>query len=429
MEALATSEATSWLLRLQSCSGIALVVALAWLASENRRALPPLRWIAGAIGLQLALGVVLLLVPQVWELLRAMNAGVIAVERATLEGSSYMFGYLGGAPIPFVVRDGAPTPVVIAFQILPLVITMSAIAALLWHWGVLRAIVRGLSWALQRTLGISGVVGLNAGANVFLGVVEAPLVVRAYLARMTRSELFAVMTLGMSTVSGVVLVLYAQTLSKTIDNAFGHILAASLICLPATLLIARIIVPGDARTDTATRADGDLRYESSMDAIVRGTLDGLQLFLAVIAVIIVVFSLVALTNQALGVLPDVSGAPLTLQRIFGWLFAPLMWTLGIPWQEAQAAGTLMGVKAILNEYVAYLQLGALPAGTLSPRSTLIAVYAMCSFANLASIGLGVSTLTTLCPERRAEIVRLGFKSWYAGNLASAMTGAIVGIIS
>ncbi len=414
--------------RLQSCLGIAAVLAIAWALSDNRRSLPPWRWMLGAIALQLAVGVVILLVPAVWEVLRAMNAGVIAVERATLEGSAYIFGYLGGAPLPFDVKPGVPAPVVIAFQILPLVITMSALAALLWHWGVLRMIVRGLSWALQRTLGVSGVVGLNAGANVFLGVVEAPLVVRAYLARMSRAELFAVMTLGMSTVSGVVLVLYAQTLSKTLDNAFGHILAASLICLPATLLIARVMVPGENRTSADSGA-GDLRYESSVDAIVRGTMDGIQLFLAVIGVIIVVFSLVALANQMLGGLPDVAGAPLTLQRALGWIFAPLMWLLGIPWAEAQQAGTLMGVKAILNEYVAYLQLSALPAGTLAPRSTLIAVYAMCSFANLASIGLGVSTLTTLCPERRSEIVRFGFKSWIAGNLASAMTGAIVGIIA
>lgn len=426
MEAVAL--APQWPLRLQSCLGVAVILLLAWAASENRRALPRLPWIAGALGLQLLLGIVILLVPQVWGLLRSMNAGVIAIERATLEGSAYMFGYLGGAPIPFEMKPGAASPVIIAFQILPLVITMSALAAVLWHWGILRAIVRALSWALQRTLGVSGVIGLNAGANVFLGVVEAPLVVRAYLASMSRSELFAVMTLGMSTVSGVVLVLYAQTLAKTLDNAFGHILAASLICLPATLLIARVMVPGEARTNADTR-DTDLRYESSMDAVVRGTLDGLQLFLAVIAVIIVVFSLVALTNQALGVLPDIAGAPLTLQRVFGWLFAPLMWTLGIPWAEAQTTGTLMGVKAILNEYVAYLQLSQLPAGSLSPRSTLISVYAMCSFANLASIGLGVSTLTTLCPARRAEIVRFGFKSWFAGNLASAMTGAVVGIIS
>jgi CNT family concentrative nucleoside transporter len=417
-----------WWLRAQSLVGIAAILLLAWLFSSERRSLPPWRWIVGALLLQVLLGLAMLRVPVVWELLRTLNLGVIALERATLEGSSYMFGYLGGAPLPFELKSGSSAPVVIAFQILPLVITMSALAALLWHWGILRAIVRGLSWALQKTLGVSGVVGLNAGANVFLGVVEAPLVVRAYLAKMSRSELFAVMTLGMSTVSGVVLVLYAQTLAKTVDNALGHILAASLISLPASLLIARIMVPGEAHTG-ATKGDAELRYEGTMDAIVRGTLDGIQLFLAVIGVIIVVFSLVALTNQILGSLPAVADAPLTVQRVFGWLFAPLMWALGIPWAEAQTAGSLMGVKAILNEYVAYLRLAELPAGTLSPRSLLISIYALCSFANLASIGLAVSTLTTLCPERRGEIVRFGFRSWVAGNLASAMTGAIVGLIT
>ncbi len=417
-----------WLPRLQSCLGLAALLLVAMTLSENRRQLPSWRWMAGAIAMQLLLGTVILLVPAVWETLRAMNAGVIAIERATLEGSSYMFGYLGGAPLPFDVKPGAATPVVIAFQILPLIITMSALAAILWHWGVLRLIVRGLSWALQKTLGVSGVVGLNAGANLFLGVVEAPLVVRGWLATVSRHELFTMMTLGMSTVSGVVLVLYAQTLSRSIDNSFGHILAASLISLPAALLIARILVPGESRTNAAANG-AELRYQGSMDALVRGTLDGLQLFLAVIAVIIVVFSLVALVNQTLGALPDFSGAPLTVQRLFGWLFAPLMWLLGVPWAEAQTAGSLMGIKAILNEYVAYLALADLPAGSLTPRSMLISIYAMCGFANLASIGLLISTLTTLCPERRREIAGLGFKSWLAGNLVSMMTGAVVGIVA
>lgn len=417
-----------WLPRLQSCLGLLVLVTIAVLLSENRRALPPWRWLLGAIGLQLGLAVVILLVPAIWQTLRAMNVGVVAIERATLAGSSYMFGYLGGAPLPFEVIRGAPPPVVIAFQILPLIITMSALAAILWHWGVLRLIVRALSWALQKSLGVSGVVGLNAGANLFLGVVEAPLVVRGWLTTVSRHELFTVMTLGMSTVSGVVLVLYSQTLQRSIDNSFGHILAASLISLPAALLIARILVPGESRTG-ANDNGSELRYQGTMDAVVRGTLDGLQLFLAVIAVIIVVFSLVALVNQMLGALPDYAGSALTVQRIFGWLFAPLMWLLGIPWAEASTAGSLMGVKAILNEYVAYLELAALPAGSLSPRSMLISIYAMCGFANLASIGLLVSTLTTLCPERRREIAGLGFKSWIAGNLVSMMTGAVVGIVA
>jgi concentrative nucleoside transporter, CNT family len=414
---------------LQSALGIVSVILIAVALSENRRALPPWRWVIGAVLLQVLIAVVVLRVPLAWEALRAANAGVAVLDQASRAGSSYMFGYLGGAELPFELKPGAAPPLIIAFQILPLVIFISALAALLWHWGVLRAVVRVLSWGLQRTLGIGGAVGLNAGANVFLGVVEAPLAVRAYLASFSRAELFMVMTLGMSTVSGVVLVLYSQTLAQTVDNAFGHIVTASLICMPASILIARLMVPGESRTGAESSDDAALRYDGPVDAIVRGTMDGLQLFLAVIAVLMVVFALVALVDHLLGLLPAVAGAPLTLQRMFGWLFAPLMWTLGVPWAEAADAGALMGTKAILNEYVAYQQLAGSYAAQLSPRSTLIVTYALCGFANLASIGLQVSTLTTLCPERRAEIVGLGVRSWMSGNLATLMIGAVVGLIT
>ena len=413
----------------QSLIGLAVVLGLAWVFSENRRALPPWRWILGAVVMQIVIALVVLRVPLIWEGLRAANAGVAVLEQASRAGSSYMFGYLGGAELPFALKPGATPPLVIAFQILPLVIFTSALAALLWHFGVLRIIVRGLSWALQRTLGIGGAVGLNAGANIFLGVVEAPLVVRAYLRSMSRAELFMIMTLGMSTVSGVVLILYSQTLAKVVDNAFGHIITASLICLPASLLLSRIMVPGESRTGANPRGEESLTYDGPVDAVVRGTMDGLQLFLAVIAVLMVVFSLVALVDHMLGLLPSIAGAPLSLQRALGWLFAPLRWTLGVPWSESAVAGSLMGTKAILNEYVAYQQLANSVAAQLSPRSTLIVTYALCGFANLASIGLQVSTLTTLCPERRAEIVGLGFKSWISGNLATAMIGAVVGLIT
>jgi CNT family concentrative nucleoside transporter len=339
-----------------------------------------------------------------------------------------MFGYLGGGALPFAMAEGAPRPVIIAFEILPLVIVTSALAALLWHWGVLGAIVSALSWATRRALGVGGAVGLNAGANVFLGVVEAPLVVRAYLDRMTRAELFMVMTLGMATVSGVVLVLYAQTLAATVDNPLGHLVAASLVSLPAALLVARLLVPDRDDEPTGGSAAG-LRYESSIDAIVQGTLDGMQLFLAIIAILIVIFALVALVDEGLAGLPLVAGAPLTLRRIFGFVFTPLVWLIGVPWSEAPAAGALMGTKAILNEYVAYQDLAALAPGVLGDRARLIIVYAMCGFANLASIGLLISTIGTLAPSRRRDAAALGLKSWVAGNLATAMTGAVIGIVS
>jgi len=253
-------------------------------------------------------------------------------------------------------------------------------------------------------------------------------VLRGYFDRMSRSELFAFMTLTMATISGAILILYAQTLAKTVPNAVSHMIAASLISLPAALLIARLMVPGGG--DTAEDKDAPvLRYDSSIDAIIRGTMDGLQLFLAVIAVIIVVFALVALVDQMLSVIPLVEGAPVTLRRALGWVFAPLMWSLGVPWDQAGAAGGLFGTKTILNEYVAYLDLAALPPGTFDPRSKLIVTYALCGVANLASIGLLVSTIGTLAPGRRAEVSALGFKSWIAGNCASAMTGAVIGLVT
>lgn len=412
----------------QGLIGIALMLLLAWGLSEDRRARPSWRWIGTALLLQLALAILIVRVPVVWSVVTLANHAVSAIEKATLVGSSYMFGYLGGAPLPFALGPGQVPPVIIAFQILPLVIVFSALSALLWHWGVLAWIVRGLSWLLQRSLGVSGVVGLSAGANLFLGVVESPLIVRAYFARMSRSELFAIMVLAMSTISGAVLVLYAQTLSRTVPDAVGHMISASLISLPAAALIARLMVPGDEKTDDDDKQPA-LRYESSIDAIIRGTMDGIQLFLAVIGVIIVVFALVTLVDQMLVALPIVDGGPVTVRRVFGWLFAPVMWTLGIPWDQAPQAGALMGTKAILNEYVAFLEMATLPAATFDPRSQLIVTYALCGFANLASIGLLVSTIGTLAPARRAEVAALGVKSWIAGNCASAMTGAVIGLVT
>lgn len=417
--------------QLRGIFGIAALLAIAWGLSENRAGHPGWRWILGALGLQAALALLIVRVPFVWHVVTLANDGVAAIERATLDGSSYMFGYLGGAPLPFELKEGASPPLIIAFQILPLVIVFSALAALLWHWGVLRWLVNGLSLLLRRTLGVSGVVGLSGGANLFLGVVESPLVVRAYFAKMSRAELFQVMVLAMATISGAILILYATTLRETVDDAVGHMISASLVSLPAALLVSKLMVPGDAgevQTD-ATEDEPGLKYESSIDAIVKGTMDGMQLFLAVIAVIIVVFALVSLTDQVLALLPLVGDEPITLKRVFGWLFAPLMWAIGVPWAEAQAAGGLMGTKAILNEYVAYLELAALPDGTFSDRSLLIVTYALCGVANLASIGLLVSTIGTLCPERRAEAAGLGIKSWIAGNIATAMTGAWIGLVT
>lgn len=413
---------------LQGLIGIAAILLLAWTLSEDRKARPGWRWIGGALLLQFAIALAVTRVPFVWTLVGYANQAVSAIEAATLVGSSYMFGYTGGAPIPFLLKPGTEPPVIVAFQILPLIIVFSAISALLWHWGVLRVAVRGLSWALQRTLGVSGVVGLAGGATVFLGVVESPLVLRAWFARMSRSDLFMIMVLIMATISGAILVLYATTLSKTVPDAVGHMIVASLISLPGAILVARLMVPGDGKPDTSP-AEPELRYESSMDAVIRGTMEGVTLVLAVIGIIITVFALINLVDQALALLPFVEGAPLTMRRILGWLLSPAMWAIGVPWDQAPAAGSLMGTKAILNEYVAYLDLAALPARTLDPRSLLIVTYALCGVANLASVGLIVSTISTLSPERRGDVAGLGMKSWLAGNMVSLMTGAVIGLVT
>ena len=415
---------------LQGLIGLAALVLPAWLISENRAARPGWRWTAGALVLQIAVALVVTRVPFVWEVVGLANRAVSAIEAATLVGSSYMFGYIGGAPLPFELKEGATPPLVIAFQILPLVIVFSALSALLWHWGILRAAVRGLSWALQRTLGVSGVVGLGGGATIFLGVVESPLVLRAWFGRMSRSDLFMIMVLIMATISGAILVLYATTLSKTVPNAVGHMIVASLISLPAAVLLARLMVPPAEQDEEESESiEPDLKYESSMDAAVRGTMEGVQLMLAVIGVIIVVFALVNLVDQILALVPTGLNEPLTLRAVFGWLFSPFMWAIGIPWEQAGAAGALMGTKAILNEYVAFLDLAALDPGTLDARSLLIVTYALCGVANLASVGLIVSAISTLAPERRAEVAGLGMKSWIAGNMASMMTGAVIGLVT
>ena len=417
---------------LQGLIGLAVITMLAWSLSENRAARPGWRWLAGALLLQLAIALVVTRVPFVWTLVGYANAAVAAIESATLVGSSYMFGYTGGAPIPFLLQPGAEPPVIIAFQILPLIIVFSALSALLWHWGILRAVVRGLSWVLQRTLKVSGVVGLAGGATIFLGVVESPLVLRAWFGRMSRSDLFMIMVMIMATISGAILVLYATTLSATVPNAVGHMIVASLISLPAAVLLARLMVPpaeAAAEEQPAEPVEPDLRYEGSMDAVIRGTMEGVTLVLAVIGIIIVVFALVNLVDQVLAFLPRIEGAPITLRRALGWVLAPVMWTIGVPWDQAPAAGALMGTKAVLNEYVAYLDLAALPDGTLDPRSLLIVTYALCGVANLASVGLIVSTISTLAPERRPEVAGLGMKSWLAGNMASLMTGAVIGLVT
>jgi CNT family concentrative nucleoside transporter len=335
-----------------------------------------------------------------------------------------VFGYLAGGPQPYeVTSPGAEF--ILAFRGLPLILVMSALSALLFYWNVLPRVVRGMSWLLRRTLGLGGAEGLGVGANVFVGMVEAPLLVRPYIARLTRSELFTVMACGMATIAGTVMVLYASILGGVIENALGHILTASLISAPASIVIAKVMIPETGAT-TAGDIDTGEEARSSMDAITKGTFQGIQLLASVIAMIIVLVALVHLVNIVLGLFPEARGTPITLQRLLGWLMAPIVWLMGVPWSEATQAGALMGTKTVVNEFVAYLDLAALPAEVLSERTRFIMIYAMCGFANPGSLGIMIGGLAAMAPERRDEIVALGGRSIVAGTLATLMTGAIAG---
>jgi CNT family concentrative nucleoside transporter len=257
-------------------------------------------------------------------------------------------------------------------------------------------------------------------------MVEAPLLVRPYLKNMTRSEIFSLMTCGMATIAGTVMVLYASILSGVIDNALGNILTASIISAPAAITIAKTMVP-EVGPLTTGKLVPPVEAESAMDAVTKGTVQGVQLLINIVAMIIVLVALVQLLNLVLALFPDAGGKPITLQRLLGYVMAPVVWLMGIPWSESPAAGALMGTKTVLNELIAYLDLARLPEGVLDPRSRTILMYAMCGFANPGSLGIMIGGLGAMAPERRAEIAALGLRSILAGTLATCMTGAVAGI--
>jgi concentrative nucleoside transporter, CNT family len=411
-------------LHYQSLAGIVAILVLAWLLSENRRAFP-FRTVVSGLALQFTLALLLLKIPAARNVLFSLNGAVDALTSATRAGTSFVFGYVGGAQPPFPIADPKGMTS-FAFQILPLVIVISALAALLWHWRILPVIVRGFAWVLGRVMDIGGAVGLASAATVFFGMVEAPLLIRPYLGRLSRSELFVLCTVGLATIAGTVFVLYATILNPVIPGALGHILVASFMSLPGAILIARIMIPGPEDTEVGPAAG--FEYRSSMDAIAQGTEDGLKLWLGIVSMLIVIIAFVALANIILAHAPPVWGAPLTIERVFGWLFAPVVWLYGIPWSEAATAGSLMGEKTVLNEFVAYLKLAALPKDALDPRSRLIMLYAMCGFANPASVGIMIAGMGGMIPERRAELVPLAMRALVSGTMASGLTGAIIGFL-
>lgn len=410
---------------IQPFLGLAALILFAWAISENRRALS-WRLVAAALIVQFGLAVLLLKLPQSQIVFVWLNDGVIALQKATEAGTSLVFGFLGGGPLPF--KEPYPgAAFILAFRALPLVLLMSALSALLYHWRVLPWIVRGFAWALGKALRLTGAASFGTAANVFVGMVEAPLLIRPYLNRISRSELFIVMTAGMATIAGTMYALYVTFLANVIPGAAGHLLTASLISAPAAVLIARLMVPPGGAEATERVETGRL-YDNSMDAITTGTIDGLRLLGYILAMLVVLVALVALANAILGLAPDVWGAPLTLQRILGWVMAPVTWLLGIPWSEAATAGQLLGTKVVLNELLAYLELAKLPPEALSERSRLIMTYAMCGFAHFGSLGIMIGGMGAMAPDRRKEIVQLGLKSVLAGVMATCMTGAVVAVL-
>jgi CNT family concentrative nucleoside transporter len=407
--------------------GLVALIVLAWIVSEDRRRFC---WRVAIVGvlLQLLIGLVLIRNPAATMAFAFLNNLVIALGSATAAGTSFAFGYLGTGSPPFAAANPG-NYFILAFQALPLILVVSAISALLFHWRILPLVVRGFSWTLRQTLGISGCEGIVAAANVFVGMIEAPLFIRPYLQRLTRSELFCCMVCGMATVAGTVMVLYANFLAPVLGAAaMGHLLAASILSAPAAIVIAKIMVPPapgevvDAVDHVAIRSEAS----GSLDAIVRGTMDGVTIAINVTAMLIVSIAFIYLVDKVLCIFPTVSGEPLALQRILGWGMAPVMWLIGIPWSEAAAAGGLMGLKTVANELLAYL---ALPSKDLTARSALIMTYALCGFANFASLGIMIGGMGAITPERRREIVDLGLKSIVAGTLATLMTGAIVGMLT
>ena len=385
------------------------------------------RHILIAIGFQILLAFALIKVPLIIKIFSYLSEGVIALQAATTQGTTFVFGYLGGGNAPFM-DGGSGSSLIFAFGILPLIIVMSCLTALLWFWKILPFIIRGFSKVFEKLFNIGGPIGLGATANIIMGQVEAPLLVRPYLSKMTKKELLILMTAGMSTVSGSIMIALVMMLQpQFVDvNLIQHLITASILSIPAAIMYANIMIPSNDATEFDADAVPKI-YESSMDAITRGTRDGLEIALNVGAILIAFIALVSLADSILGLLPVVGDAPLSLQRILGWIFAPIVWLMGVPWEESIEAGKLLGIKTALNEFVAYAQLAVIEDGLLSDRTKLITLYGLCGFANFSSVGILVSGIGAMSPERKKDLIDISIKALVGATLASCMTGLVIGI--
>ena len=414
-----------WILR--GLLGIAVLTALAWALSENRRR-TEWKTVGWGLGLQFAIAVLLLKVPVFQQLLAQLNKVVRAVERASHAGGSFVFGYLTGGEAPFQLADGAPAaPPLFFFGPLMMLIVVGALSAVLFHYGILQKIVAGFALLLRRTMGLGGAEGVVVAANVFMGQSDAPLLIKPYVRHLGRAGLMCTMTAGMTTISGSLMIVYAAILDPVMPGlVLGHLVVASLISAPAAVMIARLMVPAEPGAVDHETPQLAADTHGVVDALLVGANDGAKVMVNVAVMLVAIIAVVALVNQALAQLP--LATPLSLERMFGWIMAPAMWLVGVPWGEARAAGELMALKTVFNEFVAYLALARQDPAALSFHSRLITIYALCGFANFSSIGILAGTLTALCPEHKRTIAALGLKAMVAGTLATLLTGAVIGIL-
>ncbi|MDB3950916.1 Na+-dependent nucleoside transporter [Gammaproteobacteria bacterium] len=408
--------------------GFVGLVCIAIPFSQNRSSIN-YRHIFAAIILQIILAFALLKIPFIVQIFAYLSEGVTALQAATQEGAEFVFGYLSNSSTSPFESSGTGNSMIFAFQILPLIIVISSLSALLWFWNILPLIIRAISKIFEKLFNIGGPIGLGATANIIMGQVEAPLLVRPYLSRMSEKELLILMTAGMSTVSGSIMIALVSMLAPQFPdiNLIQHLVSASILSIPAAIMYANIMIP----SAEVTNFDGNSVpkvYDSSMDAITRGTRDGLDICLNVGAILIAFIALVSLLNSLLGILGGWIGiADLSLQLILGYIFFPIVWLMGVPLSETLASAELLGLKTALNEFVAYGALANIEPDALSDRSKLITLYALCGFANFSSVGILVSGISAMAPERKNDLIKVSIKALIGATLASCMTGLVIGI--
>lgn len=402
--------------------GFVGLILLAFPFSVNYRNIK-YKYIFYGVGSQLILAAVLLKLPFVISFFEFLGNGVTVLQNATIEGASFVFGF-PPSDSSFVYRSLLET---FAFGVLPYIIVMSCISAILWYWGVLPFIVKIISRACQKLFNIGGPVGLGAAANVFIGQVEAPLLIKPFVNKLSNKELLILMTAGMATVAGSVMVALISILEVQFpnENLIQHFLTASILSIPAAIMYANIMIPSDTTTDS-DNTHTDKVYKSTMDAITSGTAQGTGIAVSVGTILIAVIALVYIVNSLLGFIGGLFGIGLSIEMMLGYFFAPITWLMGIPWNEAIVAGELLGIKTTLNEFVAYPALASLEEGLLSDRSKLITFYSLCGFANFSSVGILISGIGAMAPERKDDLINVSFKALVAATLASCMTGLVVG---